>query len=224
MHRIFVVDDHAVMRRGYQFLIEAEPGLVFAGEAASAEDALVQIPELRPDLVVTDVALGGLNGIELVKRLRALDPALPVLVVSLHDEGSFAERALRAGARGYVKKGDDASAIVEAIRRLLAGGFYFSDAVQQHLFVQRHGRTPASRSALDTLTDRELELFEHIGQGRTTVQIAEAMHISPKTVETHRSRIKDKLGTPTVAELARRAVLWVSEQEATRAAGAPDAG
>lgn len=217
MHRVFVVDDHPVMRRGFQFLMEAEPDLEFCGEAASTEEALTLVPDADPDLVLADIALGGLNGLEFVKRLGALRPHIPVLVISLHDESHYADRALRAGARGYVMKDSDDRDILDAIRRILTGGFAFSDAVQQQLFLARQGRTASPASPIDSLSDRELELFHHIGRGLTTAEVARAMHISPKTVETHRTNVREKLGATTTAELVRRAVLWVQEQDAARA-------
>ncbi len=216
MKRVFIIDDHPVMRRGFQFLMEAEPDLEFCGEAASTEEALTLVPDASPDLVLVDIALGGLNGLEFVKRLGTLCPHIPVLVISLHDESHYADRALRAGARGYVMKDADDRDILDAIRRVLAGGFAFSDAVQQQLFLARQGRTGPSVSPVDTLSDRELELFDHIGRGLTTAQVANAMHISPKTVETHRTNVREKLGAATTAELVRRAVLWVQEQDAAR--------
>lgn len=220
MPRLFVVDDHSVMRRGFQFLIEAEKDLELCGEAASAEEALAHIPEAQPDLVVADIALGGMNGLELVKRLGALVPGLPVLVVSLHDEGYYAERALQAGARGYVMKGEDDRVLIEAIRRVLGGGVAFSDAVQQRLFRGQQGRAAVALSPVARLSDRELEVFELIGRGLTTTEIARTMHISPKTVETHRAHVRVKVGATSTPDLVRRAVLWVQEQNG---ASPPDA-
>lgn len=216
MHRVFIIDDHPVMRRGIQFLMEAEPDLEFCGEAGSTEEALTLVPSAAPDLVLVDIALGGLNGLEFVKRLGTLCPDIPVLVVSLYDEAHYADRALRAGARGYVMKDSDDRQILDAIRRILAGGFAFSPAVQQQLFLARQGRAGVPASPVDTLSDRELELFDHIGRGLTTAEIARAMHISPKTVETHRTNAREKLGAPTTADFVRRAVLWVQEQDASR--------
>ncbi|HYE95604.1 MAG TPA: response regulator transcription factor [Rubricoccaceae bacterium] len=219
MKRVFVVDDHPVMRRGYEALLAQEPGLEWCGEASSAEEAIAKIPEAKPDLVIADLTLEGLNGIELVKRLQALIPGLPVLVVSMHDEGLYAERALRAGARGYLMKSHAGDSVAEAVRRILGGGFYFSDAIQQRIFLQHRGQRPEpaveGQLAVEGLTDRELELFEHLGRGLTTRQIADTMRISPKTVETHRTRVREKLGVETTAELVRRAVLWVQAQEAS---------
>lgn len=216
MHRIFVVDDHPVMRRGIEFLLDGEPDLVLCGEAASAEEALVAVPERRPDLVLADIGLGGLSGLELVKRLGALCPDVPVLVISLQDDRCYAERALRAGARGYVTKDADDLVILDAIRQLLAGRFWFSPAVQQRMLLDRQGTPAAPHSPVDALSDRELELFDLMGRGLTTAEIARTMYISPKTVETHRAHVREKLGAASTAELVRRAVLWVEAQETVR--------
>jgi DNA-binding NarL/FixJ family response regulator len=212
--RVFVVDDHALTRSGYRFLLAEEADLALCGEAASADEALARIPEVAPDVVVSDVALGaGPNGIELVKHLHAVLPELPVLIVSMHAEALYAERALRAGARGYVMKTEVEGAIVEAIRHVMSGSLYVSPLVRDLLLGRGQpglgGGSPAAR-----LTDRELEVFALFGRGLTTKEVAEALHLSPKTVETHRGRIKEKLGAETTAEFVHRAVLWMHAHEA----------
>ncbi|MEM1125270.1 MAG: response regulator transcription factor [Bacteroidota bacterium] len=215
MYRLFIVDDHPIMRRGYAYLTQSEPDLVVCGGASNGLDALQQIRALHPDLVICDLSLGpGMHGLELIKTLQAEDPDLPIVVVSMHDETLYADRALKAGARGYVMKSEADTALIQALRRVLNGHLYLSPhAIDQMLgHVARHGDAVCS-SVLASLSDRELEVFGHLGHGRTTQEIAASMLISPKTVESYRTRIKEKLGVKHNVSLIRRAVQWV-EQEA----------
>ena len=205
---IFVVDDHPVMRLGYIALLDQDPSLHVCGEADTALEALEQISTLHPDLVITDILLEGLNGIELTKRLQQQHPGLPVLIVSMCDEAIYGERALQAGARGYIMKREARTKIVEAVRRTLSEGFYLSGSMSQKILLRYRDRGFEGRAAIEQLSDRELEVFEHLGRGRTTQEIAEAMLISPKTVASHRSRIKEKLDIGNTGELLRQAVLW----------------
>lgn len=210
-YRIFVVDDHAVTRKGYVFLLQPHADLDVCGEAGSAAEALDRLPQAAPDLVIADIVMEGTSGIELIKQLSALRPDLPVLVVSMHDEALYAERALRAGACGYVMKSEIHAVYAQAIREVLRGGLYLSSRMNRKMLLQYMNRPPGGEtSPLDRLTDRELETFELIGRGRSTSQIASALHISPKTVGTYRSRIKQKLTLGSSSELARRAALWVA--------------
>lgn len=210
--RIFVVDDHAVTRKGYVFLIGEEQGLDVCGEAASAEEALAEIPA-DCDALVTDVSLGGMSGVELVKVLQAIRPSLPVLVVSMHDESLYAERVLKAGARGYLMKSEAGAEIIEALRRVLRGGTYVSPALSEAIVRQFSGGGSATPEAgIDALSDRELEALEHLGRGLTTAQIAEAMVVSPNTVESYRARIKKKLGLKTGSDLTRYAIRYAQER------------
>ena len=208
--KIFIVEDHPVMREGYATLIQREEGLALCGMAETAPEALDRIPETDVDLVLVDVSLEGISGIELVKQIKALRPDLPMLVISAHDEILYAERALRAGARGYIMKHESLDTVLEAIRSVLQGELYLSDQMRMRI-VQLHvsGASGAEASPLQRLSDRELEVFEHLGRGLTTRQVAEALHISPKTVETYRANIKEKLGLENTNELLQRAVLWV---------------
>lgn len=208
--RILVVDDHPVMRWGYIALINEEPDLEVCGEAGDAEEALRMMEDVEPDLALVDVSLEGMNGIELTKHIVAEHPGTLVLVVSMHDESLYGERSLRAGARGYLMKRDARTRVVDAIRRVLSGGFYVSEELSTQILTQFHGR-PGHRgtSTVETLSDRELEVFELVGRGRSTRDIAELLHISPKTVESHRNRIKDKLAVDSMPELMRKAVQWV---------------
>lgn len=210
---VFVVDDHPMMRRGYASLVNAEPDLAICGEAGSASQAMIGVEQTDPDLVIADISIEGTNGIELTKQLMSQRPNLPVLIISMHDEALYAERALQAGARGYLMKlvGDDA--VLEAIRRVLDGHVYVSDAVQDRLLYQHIGQQRShgqgGETALHALSDRELEVFEMIGRGFPTREVAERLSISPKTVESHRAKIKSKLGADTSTDLMRRAIRWV---------------
>jgi len=211
--KIFVVDDHSVMRWGYIALINQEPDLLVCGEAATALEALEKIPEAKPDLVIVDISLEGMNGIELTKHLQSRYPELPVLIVSMHDESLYGERALRAGARGYIMKREARTKIVEAIRRVLSGVFYLSDGMSTKILLQYQGRRfEEEASTIERLSDRELEVFELFGRGLSTREIAEALLISPKTVESHRNRIKDKLAVESTTELLQHAVQWVQQE------------
>lgn len=218
--KIFVVDDHPIMRRGYHFLMDQETDLEVCGEAGGAMEALEKIPQVHPDLVIVDISLGGMSGLELIKHLQVQYPDLPTLVVSAHDESLYGERAMLAGARGYIMKNEVDTSVVEAIRRILQGGFYLSDEMGLKILLQyrKMVSVPSNDSLKDEatpvqrLSDRELEIFELIGQGWTTQQIAESLLISPKTVESHRGRIKEKLAVGTTTELLQRATLWVERQ------------
>jgi DNA-binding NarL/FixJ family response regulator len=211
--RVFIVDDHPMMRRGYASLIGAEPDLEVCGEAGSAVEAAVAIESADPDLAIVDISLEGTNGVELTKQLLNTRPDLPVLIISMHDEALYAERALQAGARGYLMKlaGDDA--VLGAIRRVLEGHISLSDAMQDRLLYRHVGQQgvggEGAEPVLHVLSDRELEVFEMIGRGHTTREIADLLSISPKTVESHRARIKMKLRIDSFVELMRRAIRWV---------------
>lgn len=212
-HRIFIVDDHPLMRRGHAYLINREPDMEVCGEAGSVLDALAGIERTHPDLVVTDISLDGTSGLELIKRLKVEHAGLPVLVVSMHDESLYGERALSAGARGYIMKSQADTDVVDAIRKILRGGFYLSEAMSTKILLQYTGfHDDEAHSPIERLSDRELEVFELIGRGLSTRQVAEALHISPKTVESHRGRIKEKLAIETSTELLQRAVQWTEHE------------
>lgn len=211
-YKIYLVDDHPVVRRGYAAIINGSTGMKVCGEASSGREALGEIPECEPDLVVVDVAMEEMSGIELIKHLRAQQCDVPVLVISVHDEALYAERALEAGAMGYVKKAEADVVIVEAIRGILNGRLYLSDDMNTKLLRRSIGQDRGRNSPLDKLSDRELEVFEHLGRGLSTSQVADAMFISPKTVGTHRRQIQEKLNLETTAKLQQHAVLWVHQQ------------
>jgi DNA-binding NarL/FixJ family response regulator len=211
--KVFIVDDHPMMRRGYASLINTEPDLEVCGEAGSSIEAVAAIEETVPDLAIVDISLEGANGVELTKQLMNKRPELPVLVISMHDEALYAERALQAGARGYLMKLAGDEAVLGAIRRVLEGHISLSDAMQDRLLYRHVGQQGRpgedGEPTLQALSDRELEVFEMIGRGHTTREIAERLTISPKTVESHRARIKMKLSITSFAELMRRAIQWV---------------
>jgi len=213
--RILLVDDHPLMRKGLAMTIETESDLEVVGQAADAEDALVKFDDLDPDLAVVDVSLPGMNGLELIKHLLARKPELAALVVSRHDESLYAERAIRAGAKGYVSKLLADEEIIQAIRQVLRGGIYLSDSLKDKmLFGTAAGSKSPLQSPLDVLSDRELEVFEMTGRGLPTREIAERMHLSVKTVESYRARIKTKLNLETGTELMQHAVRWVEGEGA----------
>jgi DNA-binding NarL/FixJ family response regulator len=217
-HRIFILEDHPVMRRGYRNLINGEMDIEVCGEAETAMEALELIPAAAPDLVIADISLEGMNGIQFIKRLQSERPGLDVLVVSMHEESLYAERALQAGAVGYLMKTEADSSVVRAIRRVLSGRIYVSDRMQDKIMVLFTGRIrpkdqPERRSSVAALSDRELEVFELHGRGLSTRGMAEALQISAKTVATHRGRIKIKLAIDSTPELVRRAVLWIESEK-----------
>jgi DNA-binding NarL/FixJ family response regulator len=207
--RILVVDDHPMMRQGLAQLVGAETDLIICGEAENAESALDCLKTLRPDLVLADISLPGKNGLELIKDFQALQPGLPVLVISMHDESLYAERVLRAGGRGYVMKQEGGKKLMLAIRQVLGGQIYVSEkmsALILEIFSGRRGS--AEGSPVENLTDREFEVFQLIGEGKGTREIAEKLHLSVKTVDVHRTNIKKKLKLESATELIRFAVRW----------------
>lgn len=208
-HRVFIVEDHPVMREGYVSLINSEPDLEVVGEASSAEDAFDQAADLEFDVAIVDLSLPGVNGVELIKRLRSIDDDVKVLVVSAHDEALYAERALRAGARGYLMKHESAKGFVEAVRQVISGELFLSDSLRTRFLNDRFGFGNDPAPTVSRLTDRELEVFEHFGRGKSTREVAEVMGLSLKTIESHRTNIKQKLGIDRAAEFMQRAVLWV---------------
>jgi DNA-binding NarL/FixJ family response regulator len=208
-HRVFVVDDHPIIRQGLALLIDQEPDLEVCGEAEEAQTALAAIAEARPDVVLLDISLPGPDGIELLKTIRAADTALPVLVLSMHDESVYAERALRAGANGYIMKQEATENVLVALRRILRREVYVSDRIASSMLRQitsRGGKT--TQAPIERLSDRELEVFRLIGEGHGTRQIADELHLSVKTVESYQAHIKLKLGLQSSRDLVQRAIEW----------------
>lgn len=211
--RVLIVDDHELVRFGIRQLIEAEADLEVCGEASDVPTALRMVRDCAPQVAVVDLSLQDGSGLELIKELHTSHPEVLVLVCSLHEEALFAPRVLRAGARGYVHKQQPASNIVAAIRRILSGGIYLSPATSERMLQEIVGNGKQQDSSLPAnLTDRELEVFEMIGRGLTTRQIAERLYLSPKTVEFHRDKIKQKLNVENTSVLMQRAVAWVLDQ------------
>jgi DNA-binding NarL/FixJ family response regulator len=215
--RIFVVDDHPLIRRGYSYLLSCEDDLEMCGEAGSVAEAIEKISLSIPDLVVTDIALEGTSGLELIKWLNVHMPRIPVLVVSMHDEITYGWRSLRAGARGYIVKGRTEMAIIEAIRKLIRGGLFISEQMTEHLVGSLNGRQGWVEDPLHRLTARELEVYTQCGRGLTAKEIGAVLHVSPKTVETHRIRIREKLGCSSNSELVRRAAQSIAIRDGKNA-------
>jgi len=211
--RIYLVDDHPLVREGLAKLIDQHPDLCVCGEAEEANLAYNEIVESKPDAVVVDLLLQGVSGLDLIKRLQTLSPPPPVLVLSMHDEKSYAERSLRAGALGYVMKRETSGNVIAALRKILTGHVYVSAAISE-LATEKflRNRAVTGSSPLDLLTDREIEIFRRIGQGQENRFISEALHLSLKTVQTHCAHIKEKLGLENATMLMREAVRWVESQ------------
>ncbi len=210
--RIILVDDHPIVREGLRRLLEHKAGgeMEVCAEAAGSQDALALIEQTAPDMAIVDVFLQGADGIELIKRIRCRWESLGILVLSMHDEQLYAERALQAGANGYIMKKAPSDELLKAIRTVLAGGSYVSEAVLSRIVRKlREGRGPVS-SGVDVLSDRELEVFRLLGHAVTTRGVADELRVSVKTVETYLARIREKLGLRTMNEVICHAVQWVN--------------
>lgn len=207
--RVFLVDDHPIVRYGLGLLINGEPDLMVCGEAQDASAALQTIQAAEPTIVIVDISLSGPDGLDLLKELRTRYPQIPILILSMHDEFIYAERALRAGARGYVMKQDATQKVLVALKRILNGEIYVSERISDRM-VQRYigSRASGQPASVVDLTDRELEVFRLIGEGHSTRQIADTLHISVKTVESYQAHIKEKLSLRSGRELVQRAIEW----------------
>jgi DNA-binding NarL/FixJ family response regulator len=213
--RIVVVDDHPLFRHGLIQLLNSDNGFAVCGEASSAGEALEVIRKSKPHLVIADLGLKGPNGIELTKSIVAEFPRLPILILSMHDESLYAVRSLRAGARGYVTKQEALGSVIEAVRQVMDGQTYLSPKMASQVISKMLvNRVSSPEEITDRLSDRELEVLELIGTGKEVKAIAQALHLSPKTVETHRSHIKEKLDLQNARQVARFAVQWVAERGA----------
>ena len=208
---VMIVDDHPVVREGIRFLLERDGEFVVIAEASDRTDALAATGTAVPDVVLVDVALRGADGLDLTRALRSRHPRLPILVVSMHDEALYAERALNAGANGYLMKDAMADTVVDAVRRVLQGDVVVSARITQRMLraATRSGARP-TQSPVDKLSDRELEVLRHIGEGMGTRAIARSMHLSVKTIETHRAHLKEKLALADANELLRYAANWLA--------------
>jgi DNA-binding NarL/FixJ family response regulator len=211
--RVLLIDDHPFMRAGLAQLINAQSDLMVCGEAGNPSEAFRSLAKVKPALVLSDLTMPGRSGLEFIKDLKAAEPNLAVLVVSMHDEVVFAERALRAGARGYIMKEAGGENLLAAIRQVLRGEVYVSPRMSSRILNDLSARRPrGSTSPIERLTDREFEVFQLIGQGKSTRDIAEQLHLSSKTVDVHRSHIKEKLELKDATALIRHAVRWVETQ------------
>ena len=208
--RLLLVEDHPVTREGFAQLLNFEDDLQVCGQAGTAAEALQVLESLKPDLLVADISLVGRSGLDLIKDLASQYPALPVLVLSTHDETTYAGRALRAGAKGYIMKSESTERILGAIRHVLAGKTYLSERMKDRLASTfTHPRPAADLSDIGLLSHRELEVYQLMGQGHSTARIAATLHVSPSTVATHRAHIQAKLNLKTLTELVCRAAQWV---------------
>jgi DNA-binding NarL/FixJ family response regulator len=209
--RVLIIDDHVMVREGVAEIIRHEPDLDVCCTASTAQEGLEAVNKRKPDLVIVDITLPGKNGIEFIKDARAAHPELRILVMSMHDESLYADRVLRAGGRGYIRKQEGGDRLIEAIRRVLRGEIAVSEKMTGRLLEKFSGRKTMD-SPLENLSDRELEVFQLIGQGKTMKEIGGALHVSPKTVEVHRSHIREKLRISSAAELISYAARWSETQ------------
>ena len=213
--RLLIVDDHPLFRKGLEELIHSDPQFAVCGEASNAPEAMEVIRKLNPDMAIVDLSLPGANGIELIKNIRAEFSSLPILVLSMHDESLYALRALRAGADGYVMKHEAMTNVVQAVHEVFNGRPYLSPAMAAQVITKfAHRQAEGEGDAVERLSDRELEILELIGKGNEVRQIANLLHLSPKTVETHRAHIKDKLDLKNSREVARFALQWLQARGA----------
>ena len=211
-YKILIVDDHPIFCLGMSEVINREKDLVVCGSEESAPKALKAIANLKPDLVIVDISLKESDGIDLVKEIIIRFAGMPVLMLSMVDESLYAERALLAGARGYIMKEEATTLVVQALRKVLKGEIYASARIKEKVFQRLVGQhAPINKSPIDTLTDRELEVFRLIGEGLSTRQIADRLHLSMKTIGTYRENIKDKMGLKHYTELIKMAVFWSQE-------------
>jgi len=207
--RVLVVDDHPIVRQGLALLINREPDLTVCGEAEDAHAAIQAVALAKPDILIVDISLNGPDGLDLLKDVRMRYPELPVLILSMHDESVYAERALRAGAQGYIMKQEATEKVLVAVRRILSNEIYISERIANRMLQRYIGSRSSGRpSSIADLTDRELEVFRLIGGGHSTRQIAEELHISVKTVESYQAHIKEKLSLRSARELVQHAIQW----------------
>jgi DNA-binding NarL/FixJ family response regulator len=213
---VLVVDDHPLLRQGLAMLINQQQDMQVCAEAEEAHAAMQAVTQRRPDIMILDISLNGPDGLELLKNIRASEPDLPVLILSMHDEAIYAERALRARANGYIMKQEATEKVLVAVRRILNGEVYLSDRMSNKMLQQYIGGAPSIvQSRISSLSDRELEVFRLIGEGRATREIAEKLHLSVKTVETYQAHIKEKLALRSGRELIQHAIQWKINETGT---------
>lgn len=210
--RVLIVDDHPIFRAGLTSLVNLETELAVCGEANDAAQAMHALEKLHPDLVLLDMSLPGKGGLELLKDIRAIAPQTPVLIISMHDETLYAERVIKAGGRGYIMKQEGPEKIVQAIRKVLGGGISVSERIAAQILDAMSGSKGGTSTSVSTLTDREFEVYRLLGQGKEPHEIARTLHLSIKTVDTHRAHIRQKLGLRNATELIHHATRWTAEQ------------
>lgn len=210
--RVLIVDDHPIFRAGLTGLVNLEGELTVCGEANDATQAMHALEKLHPDLVLLDMSLPGKGGLELLKDIRAITPQMPVLIISMHDETLYAERVIKAGGRGYIMKQEGPEKIVQAIRKVLGGSISVSERIAAQILDAMSGSKGGTSSSVSTLTDREFEVYRLLGQGKEPHEIARTLHLSIKTVDTHRAHIRQKLGLRNATELIHHATRWTAEQ------------
>ena len=212
-YRTLIVDDHPIVRQGIRSMLEFEECYEVVADASSAPTALGLIEKDPPDIAIFDISLEGSDGLDLIKSVRAMEYEFPILVMSMHDESLYAERVLRCGGNGYIMKSELSDNLAEALQRLRNGKIYVSDAIQER-FLQNMTTTGSTSSrGIESLSDRELEVYRHIGHGVSTREIADRLHLSVKTIETYRAHIKEKLNLSNASELVSAATRWVNQQE-----------
>ena len=211
--KILIADDHAVVRAGLKHLIETESDFTVCAEAKDGAEALELFSKLHPDIAIVDIGMPGMNGLELIKNLKNRSAQFPILVVSMYDESVYAERVLHAGAKGYLMKKESAEKIIDALRKILSGKVYLSATMSEKILSRMSNAKSAQSSAVDLLSDRELEVFQMIGRGCKSAQIADELSIGVKTVESYREQIKLKLQIDRSAELTQYAIGWVHRQQ-----------
>lgn len=210
--RVLIVDDHPIFRAGLTGLVNLEAELTVCGEAHDAVQAMALLEKLQPDLVLLDMSLPDKSGLELLKDIRAFAPRTPVLIISMHDETLYAERVIKAGGRGYIMKQEGPEKIVQAIRKVLGGSISVSERIAAQILDAMSGSKGGTSSSVSTLTDREFEVYRLLGQGKEPHEIARTLHLSIKTVDTHRAHIRQKLGLRNATELIHHATRWTAEQ------------
>ena len=211
--RIYIVDDHPLVRHGLSQIVANEADMEICGEAEDSPAAIRGVGEANPDAIIVDISLKGANGLELIKNLKSIHEDIPILVFSMHDETIYAQRALRAGAKAYVMKKESPSKVVDAIRKIIQGEIYVSPSVADQVLHQIvNGPGNVSTSPVDRLTDRELEVVQLIGRGLSSREVAESLHLSVKTIESHRAHVKEKLSLRNATELVQFSVQWVDQQ------------
>jgi DNA-binding NarL/FixJ family response regulator len=212
-YKVLVVDDHPIVRTGVISLLELEDKYTISGEANAANEAIGLIEKEAPDLAIIDISLKGSDGLELIKSIRAMEYEFPILVMSMHDENLYAERVLRAGGNGYIMKEALSDNLTLALERLLKGKIYVSDNIQERFLQNMSGTNKNKAQGVQSLSDRELEVYRHIGHGKSTREIAGVLNLSIKTIETYRAHIKEKLTLGNASELVSSATRWVESQD-----------